>query len=137
MFFSKKISTNSESQFKSDFDEYPPKPLESMKVNTQFDILSKGTVGIIFYRLATCSFFFYLTCIGKPPINSNWVAMTMLSNQMAESRKGFRKIILEIKTTSTSFKNSPFQIQFILFVIIGIAILPRLSSIIFLNPNKV
>jgi len=48
----------------------------------------------------------------------------MLSNLMAESRKEFRKIILKIKTTSTSFKNSPFQIQFILFIIIGIAISP-------------
>ncbi|SVD79845.1 uncharacterized protein METZ01_LOCUS432699, partial [marine metagenome] len=124
MFFLKKIRTNSECQFKSDFGEYPPKPLEPMKVNTQFDILSKGTVGIIFYRLATYSSFFYLTCIGKPPLNSNSVAMTMLGNQMAESRKEFRKIILKIKTTSTSFKNSPFQIQFILFIIIGIAISP-------------
>jgi hypothetical protein len=132
MFFLKNIRTNSECQFKTDFGEYPPKPLSRMKVNTQFNILSSGKVGIFFYHLATFSSFFYLTFVGKPPFNSNSDGMTIITNAIAKIRKlklNVKKIwdtkikslwITEIKP----LKNSPFQYQFVLIFLLLIACSP-------------
>ena len=124
MFFSKKIRTNSESQFKSDFGEYPPKPLSSMKLNTQFNILSMGKVGLFFHSVSRTFSVIFLTMSGKPPFHSNSRVMIYMRNLMIEMRKG----ILETKTVwiknATHLKNSPFQYQFVLFVLLAIACLP-------------
>lgn len=124
MFFLKKIRTNSECQFKSDFGEYPPKPLEPKKLNSQFDILSKGRVGLYFHNLSTMFSLIYLVWVGKPPFIGNSHDITSLKNEMVE----LKKFMLEAKTdlikNVTHLKNSPFQVKFVFFVLLLIACSP-------------
>ena len=87
MFFSKKIITNSECQFKSDFGEYPPKPLEPKKLNSQFDILSKGKVGIFFHAVSRIFSLLFLTVVGKPPFHTSSKPMIIMRNGIVQMRK--------------------------------------------------
>ncbi len=124
MFFSKKIRTNSESQFKSDFGEYPPKPLSSMKLNTQFNILSMGKVGLFFHSVSRTFSVIFLTMSGKPPFHSNSRVMIYMRNLMIEMRKGISETKSSFTKLATQLKKSPFQMNFVLFVLLMIACSP-------------
>ena len=121
MFFSKKISTNSESQFKSDFGEYPPKPLSPMKLNTQFNILSKGKVGLFFYNVSQIFSTTFLTVVGKSPLHTSSQALIFWRNNMVKVRKNILKIKTRLIKGAIHFKKSTFQMKFVFFVLILIA----------------
>jgi hypothetical protein len=124
MFFSKKISTNSECQFKFDFGEYPPKPLEPKKLNSQFDILSKDKVGIIFHAASRIFSLLFLTVVGKPPFHTSSQLMIIMINCITQMRKEILETKTDLIKNATHLKNSPFQYKFILFVLLVIACLP-------------
>lgn len=126
MFFSKKISTNSECQFKSDFGEYPPKPLEPMKLNKQFDILSKGKVGLFFYNVSQIFSSTFLAVVGKSPLHTSSQAMIDWRNNMVLIRKRILKIKTRLIKGAIHFKKSTFQMKFVFFVLILIACLTLL-----------
>ena len=117
VFFIKKTTTNSECQFKSDFGEYPPKPLLAMKLNSQFDVECMGKVHVLFDKLT----FLFRLVFDKLPINSP-------SNEPPIIK--FRNFRLELKsrflTLITTLKNSTFQVNFVLFVVFLIVISPLL-----------
>jgi hypothetical protein len=129
VFFLKKTITNSESQFKSDFGEYPPKPLLCMKLNSQFDVVSMGKARLLFHNLSHLFYFFFLAA-GKPPTNTSSSESLLF---IKEVRKTFLGIKTEWLATITDLKNSPLQVNFVLSVIFLIVCSPLfLSFIVFL-----
>jgi hypothetical protein len=98
--------------------------LSSMKLNTQFNILSMGKVGLFFHSVSRTFSVIFLTMSGKTPFHSNSRVMIYMRNLMIEMRTG----ILETKTVwiknATHLKNSPFQYQFVLFFFLTIVCLP-------------
>ena len=132
MFFSKKISTNSECQFKFDFGEYPPKPLSRMKVNIQFDILSMGRIGLLYKSVSQIFSLIFLTMSGKLPFHSSSQIMINMRNSRVQIRKEVLKIKTDVIKNATQFKNSPFQVNFVLFVVFLVVFSPLLLLFILL-----
>jgi hypothetical protein len=118
MFFLKKISTNSECQFKSDFGEYPPKPLEPMKLNSQFDVLCMGKVRLFYHNLSQFFSVCFLTAVGKPPFySSNHIpGLIEIKNLILKIKKSVAEQKTDWIKNATHFKNSTFQLKFIFFV---------------------
>jgi hypothetical protein len=113
VFFLKKTTTNSKCQFKSDFGEYPPKPLSPMKLNNQIHVLCMGRVRILFFLLA---FHFHSFSDKSPTNNPHFIRV--------------RNRALKIKAicigTITDLMNSIFYVKFVLFVIFLIVFSPLL-----------
>jgi hypothetical protein len=119
--FIKKTTTNSECQFKSDFGEYPPKPLLAMKVNRQFDVVYFGWFGKQIYY--TKQIFFLIRALCSK--DRNFITNLPMSIEMRKSVSEAKGSILE---TIAVYKSSPFieRIVFWVFLIIILPLLPLL-----------